>query len=67
MIEVECRGCGKVEDIDYPKKYHRWIRYDAYGIYTGVYCDNCYEHNYPFRKDEYFDAGYAGERLDEDD
>lgn len=42
-------------------------RHDAYGITTGCYCDDCYEHHYPYHKDKYFDPGYAGERLDEED
>ena len=46
-------------------KYHKWTRSDAYGIYTGLYCDKCYNDNeaYPYRKDEYYDEGYAGEQL----
>ena len=34
-------------------KYHEWAREDAYGIFTGHYCDDCYENNYPYRKDRY--------------
>ena len=45
---------------------HDWARADAYGIYTGLYCDKCYKDNYPYRKDEYYDPAYAGERLEED-
>ena len=34
-------------------------------IYTGLYCDKCYDDSniYTYRKDEYFDEGYAGEQL----
>ena len=46
-------------------QYHRWARADAYGIYTGLYCDECYDDSniYTYRKDEYYDEGYAGEQL----
>ena len=45
-----------------------WARTDAYGIYTGLYCSKCYDdpEKYTYRKDEYFDPAYAGERLEED-
>ena len=59
-----------VSDDDFPfntptVKYHDWARSDAYGIYTGLYCDKCYDDSniYTYRKDEYFDEGYAGEQL----
>ena len=59
-----------VSDDDFPfntptVKYHDWARSDAYGIYTGLYCDKCYADSniYTYRKDEYFDEGYAGEQL----
>ncbi len=29
------------------------LRYDNYGIPTRYYCDDCYENNYPYRKDNY--------------
>lgn len=41
-------------------------RYDHYGIPTGYYCNDCYENNYPYRKDAYFDPAFAGERMDDD-
>jgi len=41
-------------------------REDAYGLFTGHYCDDCYENNYPYRKDAYYDPAYAGEHLDYD-
>ena len=48
-----------------PIDYHNWARRDAYGIFTGIYCDDCYmdEDKYTYRKDAYFDPSYAGERL----
>lgn len=41
-------------------------RYDAYGITTGYFCDECYKNNYPYRKDRYPTQEYDGygERLD---
>jgi hypothetical protein len=67
---ITCNGCGKVSEDElvfgFSQKYHPWYRYDFYNIFTGVYCDECYDGNgYPYRKDEYFDAGYAGESLEE--
>jgi hypothetical protein len=44
-----------------------YLRYDWYGIPTGNFCDDCYENNYPYRKDRYETIehdGY-GERLDD--
>ena len=52
-----CRGCNKEEDIHRPIDEHFWARRDAYGIYTGIYCDDCYNSNdpdkYPYRKRSY--------------
>jgi hypothetical protein len=42
------------------------MRVDNYGIPTGYYCDYCYENNYPYRKDKYYDYFEAGEYLDDD-
>ena len=79
--EFHCRGCSKPDE-EYPSKkneygeqiiicqpiqYHRWARNDAYGIYTGLYCDKCYKDNYPYRRDRYHDESYAGERLEIDE
>ena len=77
-----CRGCSK-PDKEYPMRFddyeysfivpktseHMWARADAYGIYTGLYCDKCYDdpHKYTYRKDEYYDPAYAGERLEPDE
>lgn len=54
--EYECRGCGKGNSIE---------RFDAYGIHTGHYCNECYENNYPYRKDRYptIEFNGYGERL----
>lgn len=59
-IELHCsgNGCNKVgEDVE--------LRQDAYGIPTRHYCDDCYENNYPYRKDRYYNYLDAGEYLDD--
>lgn len=69
QIDVICKGCEKKCDEGFyhgELLYHEWARKDAYGLYTGLYCDKCYENNYPYRKDYYFDESYCGERMDED-
>jgi hypothetical protein len=72
-IPAVCRGCGEECDEGFKAgeiKYHHWARADIYGIYTGIYCDDCYNGvsgNYPYRKDEYFDTAYCGETMDEED
>jgi len=55
-ISDKCRGCGSI---------HISERFDAYGIPTGYWCDDCYENNYPYKKNRYDYEGY-GERLDDD-
>ena len=52
-----------------PLEHHQWARSDAYGIYTGLYCEKCYDNpeKYQYRRDRYFDEGYAGERLEPED
>jgi len=64
-----CRGCKA--DSGYhvrPIKHHEWARNDAYGIFTGIYCHNCYSSDkYPYKKDRYYDPMDAGERLEPDD
>ncbi|MCB1160877.1 MAG: hypothetical protein KDK45_25470, partial [Leptospiraceae bacterium] len=66
---IICQGCKK--KLDNPDNIKpsqsEWKREDSYGIFTGVYCEECYNSNkYPYRKDRYYDSAYAGERLDED-
>ena len=48
---------------------HQWARTDAYGIYTGLFCDKCYDdpHKYTYRKDRYHDEAYCGERMEPDE
>ena len=55
--KIPCRRCESttVEE-----------RHDHYGISTGYWCDNCYENNYPYRKDAYHDYLNAGEYLNDD-
>ena len=65
-----CRGCEEPDKDNQrvsPITYHMWARADVYGIYTGLYCDDCYKDNYPYRKDEYYDPAYAGERMEPDE
>ena len=77
-----CAGCKKpdkeypvkFDDYEYGEpiynapsvKYHQWSRADAYGIYTGLYCDKCYDdkEKYTYRKDRYHDEAYCGERIE---
>ena len=71
-IEVFCCGdkCGKKCDEGFQHgylEYHQWARKDAYGLYTGLYCDDCFKNNYPYRTDRYHDPMDCGERLDPDD
>lgn len=57
--KIPCRGCKTKQDVSEQK--------DAYGYSTGYWCDSCYEGDrYPYRRDRYFDASYAGERLEND-
>lgn len=50
-----------------PLEYHKWARSDAYGIYTGIYCDKCYKNNYPYKRGRYHDPSYCGEQLEPDE
>lgn len=56
---IPCRGknCDSRDTVE---------RFDYYGISTGYWCDECYDNNYTYRKDAYYDPSYAGERMDED-
>jgi len=70
-INAICQGCQKQAEHGFNHGeliYHHWARNDAYGLYTGLYCDACYTSDkYPYRKDEYFDPAYAGERMEPDE
>ena len=60
MEETQCKGkgCEAVgEEVE--------MRQDAYGLPTGHYCDNCYDNNYPYRRDRYYDYLNAGEHMDD--
>ena len=40
----DCECTSDISDWASPRdarKYHEWVRSDAYGIYTGIYCDDC--------------------------
>jgi hypothetical protein len=66
MEHLTCKGCGKKDDISdwaspsMAHRHHHWVRSDAYGIFTGIYCDKCFENNYPYRKDRYPTMEYDG-------
>ena len=73
-MDAICQGCEKKADEGFNSGelvYHYWARNDAYGIFTGIYCDDCYNSGdsskYPYRKDDYHDPMYAGERLEPED
>ena len=61
-IKANCKGCKKESDSASSK-----FTFNN-GIYTGLFCEKCYDNPeiYTYRKDEYFDEAYAGERLEED-
>jgi hypothetical protein len=64
---VRCNGCGKETPRGGRKvRYHEWMRQDALGIPTGLYCEECYESSrYPYRRDDYTaDAIACGENID---
>jgi hypothetical protein len=67
---VHCNGEGcnnTMESLEGDIKYHPWARSDHYGLFTGIYCDDCYPTNYPYRTDDYYDPAYAGEELGDDE
>ena len=62
-----CRGCEAEEDMYRPIDQHPWARSDAYGIFTGIYCDECYNSDdsskYPYSKDSYQHLLEHGEHI----
>ena len=62
-----CRGCEAEEDMHRPIDEHWWARRDAYGIFTGIYCDDCYNSNdgdrYPYKKGSYAQELEHGEDI----
>ena len=66
-----CKGCHKKSKEGFNTgelTYHHWARKDAYGLFTGLYCDACYKSDaYPYRKDRYHDPMYSGERMEPED
>ena len=63
--EIHCSGkdCQKTT---FDKTAGVELRHDTYGLPTRYYCDDCYENNYPYRKDAYYDYSNAGEYMDDD-
>lgn len=69
-MNISCNGCGKVDESfnGICWKYHEWVRHDAYGIYTGVYCNECYDSDqYPYKKNCYESELIAGKYLELED
>tara|TARA_R110000824_G_C14959930_1_gene651880 strand:- start:472 stop:663 length:192 start_codon:yes stop_codon:yes gene_type:complete len=63
-MKYNCSGCKKETESKFELE-----RCDAYGIYTGLYCDDCYNDSeiYRYKKHRYFEPDFAGERLEEED
>jgi len=69
-MKIRCEGCEKKEEGIRPITHHWWARSDYYGIFTGLYCDDCYNSDrYPYKKDRYPTVEYDGygEQLEPDD
>ena len=53
MNDAICNGCQTAAEDGFNSgelTYHYWARSDAYGMYTGLYCDKCYDSDkYPYR------------------
>ena len=67
MTKTYCRGCEAEVEMMRPIDLHWWARRDAYGIFTGIYCDECYNSDdadkYPYRKDSYAHDLEHGEHI----
>jgi hypothetical protein len=66
-MTIYCQGCKKEEEGTRPIIHHWWARSDYYGIYTGLYCDDCYNSDkYPYKKDHYptIELDGYGEQLE---
>jgi ribosomal protein S27E len=53
---TKCRYCGKIlANYNSKPSYSEWGRTDAYGIFTCICCDDCYNDNhiYGYKKDRY--------------
>ena len=65
LNKVTCQGCHKEDEWEGRPSHHPWARSDAYGIYTGIYCDECYDSDkYPYKKYAYESELEYGERID---
>ena len=66
MDKVCCSGCKAEADWDGGNSI-TWARLDVYGIFTGIYCDDCYNSDdsdrYPYRKDSYAQDLEHGEHI----
>ncbi len=53
--KIKCRGRGCEEFlVVYGSVSHSsFMRHDYRGIATGLFCNDCYDNNYPYRKDDY--------------
>ena len=65
---VCCQGCDAMdEEWEGKPSQHPWARADYHGIYTGIYCDECYDSDrYPYKKYNYESELNYGERIDDD-
>jgi len=61
---THCNGCEDEAEMTRPIDNHWWARRDYFGIFTGIYCDDCYNSNdtdkYPYIKDRYATIEYDG-------
>ena len=67
-VTVKCSGrdCeAKDEGWTAKRSQHPWARSDHFGIYTGIYCNDCVENNYPYKKHDYSAELNHGEYIDE--
>lgn len=64
--EIPCRNYHTCNSTTNNPSANVQLRHDAYGLPTGYYCEKCFENNYPYRKDRYYDYANAGELFDED-
>ena len=64
-MKLYCNGCEKETEGIRPIEYHFWARRDYFGIYTGIYCDECYNsgdsEKYPYLKERYLTMEFDGE------
>lgn len=49
---INCRGKRCSKSIKYYDR-DQWRRYDFHGIFTGYYCAECFQNNYPYKRGDY--------------